>query len=231
MMPSESNATSALLDSEGPVEIFLHSRVLGDAFHYTHRIYLPKGHGIRKTFVALFAATLLRPVMNDVRKVIEVLKAQGRTWSETVKYNKRWLWKRVRRRTPDKDTLTRDLKALFTKYGPMKDARSGDTIFNKAAWKEVKGILSEAEAGLISDPDDTSFYYIMGTDKHGLTVYHNKRGTNDLEGGVHHDIRRKFGPFAAGPRLGRGLLQNCFKSDCAGSARSDLCEYIAHESR
>jgi hypothetical protein len=62
--------------------------------------------------------------------------------------------------------------------------------------------------GLVSDPPDIPLYVELGKDKEGLTLYRCCRGTNSVEGGVHHNLRARFRPFGASPRLAGALLKD-----------------------
>ena len=58
-------------------------------------------------------------------------------------------------------------------------------------------------AGHVSDPPGFLFYFEMGKDKLGLSIYRCSRGTkvNSVEDGIHQNIIRKFGSFGACPHL------------------------------
>jgi hypothetical protein len=102
---------------------------------------------------------------------------------------------------PPAEELYPVVKNLFTLYGPLKCKKTGKPLFDNEAWKQSKSVLKTILSGHVSDPPGFSFYYKMGTDTDGLSLYRCYRGTNSLEGGVHQNIIRKFGSFGASPEL------------------------------
>jgi hypothetical protein len=54
-----------------------------------------------------------------------ILQAMGNTLENTMRYHRKWLWGRVRRVVPQKDTLYSDLRKLFDTYAGSKDAKTG----------------------------------------------------------------------------------------------------------
>ena len=80
-------------------------------------------------------------------------------------------------------------KVLHT-YGPLKYAKTGQPLFNKAAWKSAKNILTLIKSGYLSDLPGIALYYQIGLDNKngGLPIYRCMCGTNMTEGGVHKQI-------------------------------------------
>ena len=81
-------------------------------------------------------------------------------------------------------------KVLHT-YGPLKDAKTGQPLFNKSAWKSARNILTLIQNGYLSDPSGITLYYQNGVDgkNGGLPIYQCMHGTNMTEEGVHKQIR------------------------------------------
>ena len=125
-----------------------------------------------------------------------------------MQYDRRWIWKRVKRNVASPDILLPALKALFFSFGPLKCSKSGRTLFDKLAWKQAANVLKTVHLGHASDPPGVQlFYYKVGKkDRYGLDLYRCIRGTNSLEGGVHQNLIRKFGSFGAGPKLADAML-------------------------
>jgi len=92
-------------------------------------------------------------------------------------------------------------KVLHT-YGPLKDAKTGQPLFNKAAWKSAKNILSLIQNGYLSDPPGIALYYQIGLDSKngGLPIYRCMRGTNMTEGAVHKQIRSRVPVSGVSPQ-------------------------------
>jgi len=112
-----------------------------------------------------------------------------------------WLWKRVRRYIPNKDTLFELLNELFKLWGPIKCTITGQTLFSNDTWKKSQGVLHDVQMGWLSDPIGIPLYTIRFTDKHGLPVYHCIRGTNSVEGAVHNPIQQNFAALNASVEL------------------------------
>ena len=79
-------------------------------------------------------------------------------------------------------------KVLHT-YGPLKDAMTGQPLFNKSAWKFAKNILTLIKNGYLSDPPGIALYYQIGLDNKngGLPIYRCMCDTTMTEG-VHKQI-------------------------------------------
>ena len=80
-------------------------------------------------------------------------------------------------------------KVLYT-YGSLKDAKTGQPLFNKSAWKSAKNTLTLIKRGYLPDPPGIALYYQIGLDNKngGLPIYRCMCGTNMTEGGVHKQI-------------------------------------------
>jgi len=62
--------------------------------------------------------------------------------------------------------------------------------------------------GYYSDPPGIKLYTIQCQDKDGLNIYRCARGTNNVEGGVHQNIIKRFGSYNASPRFAVNLLRD-----------------------
>ncbi|KAL9536765.1 hypothetical protein MBANPS3_012383, partial [Mucor bainieri] len=185
----------------------VYTRVVKDIFHLMDMIKPYKRHGLYKEFTRKFSETLFTLDEEDVKKVKQALSSKGESWETKMKYDRGWVWKRVKRRVADPPTLIPMLKALFLSLGPLKDSNSGRALFDKVAWKQAQSVLKIVQQGHASDPPGVQLYFKTGkTDKYGLTTYRCIRGTNSLEGGVHQNLIRKFGSFGAGPELANAML-------------------------
>ena len=63
----------------------------------------------------------------------------------------------------------------------------------------MKNILEHICKGYYSDPPDVALYFVVGKDNNGLLLYHCCHGTNDVEGGVHQNLIRRFTSFSVSP--------------------------------
>jgi len=168
------------------------TRVLKDAWHAFDLIYISKSHALRKLFARALRDAIF-VVNKEDRALVEIyLKAKGSSWEEKLKYQPKWLWRRVRRTIPPPDELYKLLSAVIKLYGPLEDSATGQPLFNAAAWKSAKNLLKLVQQGYLSDPPGISLYYKIGVDQNGLPIWRCCRGTNFTEGGVHHSIRDSF---------------------------------------
>ena len=168
------------------------TRVLKDPWHAFDLIYISKSHALRKLFARAVRDAMF-VVNKEDRALVEILlKAQGSSWDEKLKYNPKWLWRRVRRTIPSPDELYKLLSAVIKLYGPLEDSATGQPLFNATAWKSAKNLLKLVQQGYLSDPPGIPLYYKIGVDRDDLPIWRCCRGTNFTEGGVHHSIRDSF---------------------------------------
>ena len=75
-------------------------------------------------------------------------------------------------------------------YGPPKDAKTGQPLFKKSAWRSAKNILTLRKNGYLSDPPGIALYRQIGLDNKngGLPIYRCMCDTIVTEGGVHKQI-------------------------------------------
>jgi len=101
----------------------VYTRVAKDIFHLMDMIKPYKRHGLYKEFTRKFSESLFTTVdEEDVKKVKQALARKGEeSWESKMKYDRGWVWKRVKRRVADPPTLIPILKALFLSLGPLKD--------------------------------------------------------------------------------------------------------------
>ncbi|KAH7919165.1 hypothetical protein BV22DRAFT_1051234 [Leucogyrophana mollusca] len=184
------------------------SRVIGDPWHGMDQFKIPVHHGLRQPFARALRDALFLPDLNDKSAVERVLAKRNTTYQMTVLHQSDWVWQRVKRFIPPPEVLTpRVLKVLQT-FGPLKDAVTGQPLFNDASWKKAKNYIENIRMGYFSDPPGVKLYRVLRTDAKGLTVYRCTRGTNSVKGGVHQNIIRRFGTFNASPRFAVNLLRD-----------------------
>ena len=92
-------------------------------------------------------------------------------------------------------------KVLHT-YGSLKDAKTGQPMFIKSAWKSAKNILTLIKSGYLPDPPGIALYYQIGLDSknRGLPIYRCMCGINMTEGGVHKQIRSRVPVSGVSPQ-------------------------------
>lgn len=177
----------------------LYSRVLLDIWHLMDRIYIPKRHGCRASFMRAFSNILFVFHPEDVKLLTARFVLAGSTFEHEFSRNRKYVLARCRRSVPPPEQLLPLLINLFETYGPMKDAKSGRPLFNDDAVKASKGVLDMVKAGFVSDPPGIQLYTVIkqcggpkGDLRDGVQVYRCCRGTNMTEGGVHQNLRRRF---------------------------------------
>src|SRR5882762_1217014 len=197
--PENQQMGKAILDelscnSESPIR----SRVLKDPWHALDMIYIPKNHGLRTEFARAVRDAMF--IVNESDKVLVEarLKAEGSSWKEALAVKPKYLWCLVRRTIPPPEQLYELLAGVFKAYGSLKDSVTGLPLFSASAWKSAKNLLKNVQMGYLSDPPGIALYYTVGLDREvgGLPVWRCCRGTNFVEGGVHHSIRDSFPPSA-----------------------------------
>ncbi|THH17937.1 hypothetical protein EUX98_g9038 [Antrodiella citrinella] len=187
----------------------IQSRVLGDHWHLMDQFKIPKNHGLRIPFFRALRDSLLIPDLHDKAAVEEVLaKRPGKpTWDSYVCQKPDWVWQRVKRFSPRSGVLFQRVLEVVKTYGPLKDASTGQPVFNDSCWKKAENVLENIRMGFYSDPLQIPLYQVNRKDKDGLPIYKCVRGTNGVEGGVHQNVIRRFAPFNASARLTVNILR------------------------
>jgi len=120
--------------------------------------------------------------------------------------NPKWILARVRRHVPPPEILLPRIAEVIETYGPLKDATTGQPLFNSRAWEVARNLLENVHLGYYSDPIGVELYYNIGRDKNGLALYRCCRGTNSIEGGVHQNLIRRYTSFNTSPRHAINVL-------------------------
>jgi hypothetical protein len=71
-----------------------------------------------------------------------------------------------------------------------------------------KRLLQTVALRFLFDPPGIPLYYVMGTDRDGLTLYRTIRSTNSVECGVHMAICCTFGSLQASPEMSEATIIN-----------------------
>jgi hypothetical protein len=174
-----------------------YTRLKKDIFHAFHMIPTPAGNGLRPAFVRALRDHTLRwdPASRD--KVDAVCRESfNLTFDQMLLRNPRFIRERIRERTPrhapSPSVLSHAIQFVIDTFGDTVDAR-GNPLFSATTWQKAHSILELAKQGYLSDVDGVVLYERAGIDKYGLQKWKCLRGTNNVEGGPHGDIYRKFG--------------------------------------
>ena len=190
-----------IIDSppDGHIE---YTRIKKDIFHAFHMIPTPINHGLRPSFLRALRDHMLRwdPV---ARKTVDSVcrRVFKLTFDEMLIRNPRFIAIRTPRFVPPPSVLVPALRHVFDTFGSALDVKTNAPLFNKEAQKKATAVIELARQGYLSDVDGIVMYEKAGIDKYGLQKWKCLRGTNNVEGGPHGDIYRKFGALNAGPRL------------------------------
>ncbi|KAF9231664.1 hypothetical protein BU15DRAFT_82124 [Melanogaster broomeanus] len=176
------------------------SRVVYDNFHSYHHIPISRPHGLRRPFCRALSAAFFLPVAEDKAAVERVLKKYGTSYNSQLLSKPKWVLARVRRHIPPPEILLLRVADVIETYGPLKDAKTGQPLFNPRAWEIARNLVENVRLGYYSDPSGVELYYKIGQDRDGLTLYRCCRGTNSVEGGVHQNLIRRYTSFNTSPR-------------------------------
>ena len=208
--PVASSAMSQLLldfrDYNPECADLVRTRVIGDIWHVFHQFPISLQHGLRRPFSKALSRAFFIPNLDDRRAVDHVLRQKNTTYEAKLRSNPDYIRKRVRYRVPPPEKLFSRIATVLKTFGPLCDAQTKQPLFNEKAWVVAKNVLQHVRLGDYSDPPDVSMYFEVGKDKNGLTLYRCCRGTNDVEGGVHQNLIRRFTSFNVSPRRAVNML-------------------------
>jgi hypothetical protein len=186
-------------------------------------MYLPTHHGAKADFYRAFRDALLVMDGGKLKEVEDVLRGKDLTEKQIEdmkKYNFDFFSWRVPRVAPPPHIMGPAVEAVFNQFGHIKDAKTGDPLFNAAAREKATSILAHIAEGCVSDVPGVQLYFEMGKDRDGLTLYRCGRGTNGTEN-VHQKIMMIFGSFHASPPFADALLaEHRHLSNCRAAIRN-----------
>ncbi|KAF5325696.1 hypothetical protein D9611_000435 [Ephemerocybe angulata] len=179
----------------------VYSKIKKDIFHAFHSLPLSRTHGASVPFLRTLRDHILRwdP---EARKQVDKIckKVFNLSFEAMLARNPRWITKRTPRYIPAPSVLVAAIEHVYSVFSNAKDAKTGEALFTPAVWEKANSLLELARLGYFSDLDDVPMYEKAGFDNHGLQLWKCLRGTNNVEGGPHGDIYRKFGALN-GPRF------------------------------
>ncbi len=171
-----------------------YTRVKKDLIHAFHMIPTPINHGLRPTYLRALRDHIMRwdP---EIRQQVDAIcrKVFNLTFDQMLARNPQYIKRRTPRYVPSPSVLVPAISHVFDTFGNSVDAKTGVPLFNPMAWQKAHAVLDLAREGYLSDNNGIVLYEKAGVDKHGLQKWKCLRGTNNVEGGPHGDIYRKFG--------------------------------------
>lgn len=186
----------------------VHSWVLGDIWHLMDQFKISIHHGLYRPFSRALQDAIFLPDPEDLAAVEEVLVKKNTCFHQMVLTNSDWVWQCIKWLVPPPEILAPCVAEVLQTYGPLKDAVTGQPLFNDTSWEKACLVIENIKLGYYSDPPGHHFYTLQRTDKLGLNIYRCSHGTNNVEGGIHQNIIRWFGSFNASPQLTVNLLQD-----------------------
>lgn len=201
-------ALSYIISHPSHIADAVRSRVLGDIWHAMDQFPISVHHGMRRPFARALRDAIFMPDQSDFTAINAVLETRGTSFSSMMLTHSEWVLRRLRRHVPAPEKLLPRVFEVIEKFGPLKDAKTGQPLFNKTCWDLAKNFLENVRRGYYSDPPGVQLYYPQKKDKDGLMRYKCIRGTNGVEGGIHQNIIRRFGAFNASPRFAIALLRD-----------------------
>jgi len=178
-----------------------------------------------KQFSRYLRDALLVPDEIDKASVEAFLKKKNITRDQAVRSKSDWVWQRARRYIPPPEALEPVLVELFKTHADIVCTRRKFKLFNADCHKAAKLMLADVRNGWLSDPPGVALYNRLRTDENGLSIWHCKRGTSGLEGGVHRTVRSRFGSLGASVEMLVALLSDfCYRKNV--EVRRELFSYF-----
>lgn len=172
-------------DPRDIIDVF--SPVLGDPFHAMDRPKVSIRQDLKKSYYVVFMNAWLiwdDNLMNELRTRMAETGLSEEDIDAELFYNPSLFKGSVDRHVPPPSILYWRVRAVFVTFGNMVDESTGRPLFNAAAWKRAKNLLTEIRAGLYSDPPGMKMYtYKMEKgriklNKYGMKMIECMRGTN-----------------------------------------------------
>jgi len=171
-----------------------YTRIKKDIFHAFHMLPIPVNHGSRPAFLRALRDHLMRwdPLAKSaVDKVCH--EYFDLTFDQMLLRNPRFIAERTPRHIPSPSVLVVAIQHVYDMFKDAIDAKTGLPLFTEPVKIKAKAVLELARQGYLSDIDGVPMYEKAGIDSYGLQKWKCIRGTNNVEGGPHGDIYRKFG--------------------------------------
>ncbi|KAJ2922273.1 hypothetical protein H1R20_g14824, partial [Candolleomyces eurysporus] len=189
------------------------TRIKKDIFHGFHSLPLSRTHGATVPFLRTLRDHILRWDPESRERVDKVCRKEfGITFEQMLQRNSRFITQRTPRYIPSPSVLVAAIEHVFELFSNARDAKTGEVLFTPTVRVKANALLELARQGYFSDIDDVPMYERAGVDKYGLQKWRCLRGTNNVEGGPHGDIYRKFGALNAGPRFTLFSLDGTYQS-------------------
>ena len=171
-----------------------YTRIKKDIFHAFHMIPIPVNHGARPAFLRALRDHLMRWDPVSKSQVDKVCREHfDLTFNQMLRRNPRFIAERTPRYIPPPSVLVIAIQHVYDMFKDSIDAKTRIPLFTEPVKIKAKAVLELARQGYLSDIEGVPMYEKAGIDAYGLQKWKCIRGTNNVEGGPHGDIYRKFG--------------------------------------
>ena len=171
-----------------------YNKIKKDLFHAFHMIPISVNHGLRSIFLRTLRDHIMRWDPTARATVDRVCCTVFQlSFDQMLIRNPRFIAAHTPHYVPPPSVLVPAIQKVANTFGNSLDAKTGLPLFSKLAWAKMDAVVDLARQGYLSDMDGVILYEKAGVDKYGLQKYRCMRGTNNVEGGPHSDIYKKFG--------------------------------------
>ena len=165
-----------------------------DIFHAFHMLPIPVNHGSCSAFLRALRDHILRwdPVVRS--NVDQACRRHfNLTFDQMLARNPRFIAERTPRHVPSPSILVTAIEHVYQMFENAIDAKTGAPLFTEQLRAKADAVLELAREGYLSDVIGVPMYEKAGVDQYGMQKWKCLCGTNNVEGGPHGDIYRKFG--------------------------------------
>jgi hypothetical protein len=187
-------------------------RVKNDLAHIFFRFdkALSKEHGAYVDFIRALRDAIFVFDQQDLDACMAVLREKYNMGEEQIEnkllYDFAWFLRRVKRKVPTPPELEARYLAVYNVFKDVVCTKSGKTLFGTKHGKSAHlSCLKHIRRNCLSDIPFVSYYYPIGEDSDGLTLYKCIRGTSALEG-LHQKLRQLVHGFSTSPRFMKALV-------------------------
>ena len=187
-------------------------RVKNDIAHIFFRFEkaLSKEHGVFSDFIRALRDAMFVIDPRDMDQCLNVLREKHGMSNDGIEkklqYDFAWFLRRIRRKVPTPDELEQRYMRVYDTFKDIPCAKTGKGLFaTKHGKKAHLSTLKHIRRNCLSDIPFVSYYYPVGEDSDGLTLYKCIRGTSALEG-LHQKLRQLVRGFSSSPRFMKALV-------------------------
>ncbi|KAG1883235.1 hypothetical protein F4604DRAFT_1677595 [Suillus subluteus] len=106
-------------------------------------------HGLHCPFSCALRDAIFLPDPVDLAAVEEVLKKKNMCFCQMVLTNSDWVWQRIKQLVAPPEILAPRVTEVLQTYGPLRDAVTGQPLFNDASWEKARLVIENIKLGKI----------------------------------------------------------------------------------